>query len=433
VIGKNVAAQAAKALADQGALAAARQLGIATQTLTQATLGHANAQDKLKTKIDALNAQLRAMDQANANASTHTGAQTAAAAKLAGQLQTLTQAYNTQKSSIQGTLKAYNDIASAQGLATISTKKQLDAQVALAGTYGMSVSDMLTAEAAQKANADQAAATTMQLQMENDAATLLTNAFTLLNGGLLSVAQAQTGAAAATNTLMDSFKQNGLTIDGNTKAAVANQQALESKVAADQQSAEAIAKQTGSTEAGTKAFAASKVALEQQLKASGQLTPAIQALIDKYYAVPPVVKTKAEMDADAAIAKIDALNKKLAGIQRNISITVTTNSVGAPTNVALAPGTTAHFAGGGTVGGTGGAKADTVAAWLSVGEEVTPNPQAARYRSALKALAVDNVSGARRALGGGGSSVVNHFTIYEAVNPAQLAQAVANRQNARAV
>jgi hypothetical protein len=433
VIGKAVAAQAAKALADRGALAVATQLGFATKTLTQATLGNVVAQDQLKARIDFLNSRLKAMDLANESAATHTGAHTAEAAKLASQLQTLTQAYESEKQSIQNSIKAYNDIASAQGLATISTKKQLDAQVALAATYGMSVSQMLTAEAAQKANADQAAATTMQLQMENDAATLLTNAFTLLNGGLLSVAQAQTGAAAATNTLIDSFKQNGKAIDGNTKAAVANQQALESKVAADQQAAEAIAKQTGSTQAGTKAFQASKQALIEQLRATGQLTPAIQALIDKLYAIPPVVKTKAEMDAAAAIANANALKAALAGIPRNISVTVATNSVGAPGNVAVAPGKTVKFADGGTVGGTGGPKADTVAAWLSVGEEVTPNPQAARYRSALKALAVDNVSGARRALGGGGSSVVNNFTIYEAVNPTQLAQAVANRQNARAV
>jgi hypothetical protein len=128
------------------------------------------------------------------------------------------------------------------------------------------------------------------------------------------------------------------------------------------------------------------------------------------------------------MAALDAVKSQIDGIPRNIVITLQANGT---SGVANQSGHKLAFADGGTVGGSGGPKADSVSAWLSVGEEVTPNPQAGRYRPVLKALAADDVQGARAALGGrSGSSVVNNFTIYEAVNPQQLVQAVALHQNA---
>lgn len=349
VLGDNVKAQTAKALADKNSLGQynslgvsaieiGKKLGLSAKTVTQAAEGQ-------KTAIAAVNKVME--DYANNPANS-----TAKVAAFRANWNNLTAVIGDNEKKIKDAIKAYNDIASAQGQSTISTKAELDAQSALAASYGMSLPQMLAAEGAQKKNADQAAETTRELQLENDAATLLTNAFALLNGGTLNVAQAQTGAAAATNTLIDALKQNGLEIDGNTKAAVANQQALQQKVQADQQAAEAIAKQTGSTEAGTQAFAASKQALIDQLKATGDLSPAIQALIDKYYAVPPVVKTKAELDADAATQKAAALKALLDSIHdQTVTMTVVTNQVGAPASM---PANTSkggyHYATGGEVG-----------------------------------------------------------------------------------
>jgi hypothetical protein len=256
----------------------------------------------------------------------------------------------------------------------------------LAAGYGMSAAQLKAAEGAQKQNADQAAATTRQLQLENDAASLLTNAFTLLNGGTLGVAQAQTGAAAATNSLIDSLKNNKDVIDGNTQAAVANQQAIQQKVQADQQSAEAIAKQTGSTQAGTAAFAASKQALLDQLSAQGLLTPAIQAYIDKLYAIPAVVPTKVDLDAAAAIQRAQELKSWLDSLTpKTVVVTVQTNQVGAPAN-AGPTNTVQKYATGGSVapvylasGGDPLAQGtDTVRAMLTPGEFVVKQ-KAASY------------------------------------------------------
>jgi hypothetical protein len=124
---------------------------------------------------------------------------------------------------------------------------------------------------------------------------------------------------------------------------------------------------------------------------------------------------------------LQQVQDRIAGIQRSIVITIQANGT---SGLATQAAQKVAFADGGTVGGSGGPKSDSVHAWLSVGEEVTPNPQAGRYRPVLKALAQDDVGGARAALGGGGRSVTNVFNIYEAQNQQQLVQAVAMHQNA---
>lgn len=431
VVGENVRAQAAKALSDEKAFSNAQKLSISTKLLTDATTGQSGAQAEFGRQLTIANESLKQMTKELFAADGANAALTDKVVKTRDEIKALTDSYNANRIGIKETIKAYNEIADAQGLVHISTKQQLTTQTALAQAYGMSLPQYMAVIGAQKQNADQAAATTRQLQLENDAATLLGNAFTLLNGGTLGVAQAQTGAAAATNTLIDSLKQNGAEINGNTKAAVANQQSMQQKVLQDQQSAEAIAKQTGSTKAGTEAFAASKVALEAQLKAQGLLTPAIQAYIDKLYAIPAVKPTKIDLDAAEALRRTKELKAWIDSLtSKTIVMTVQTNSVGAPAGVGTT-NTVRKYADGGTVGGSGGAKADTVQAWLSVGEEVTPNPQAGRYRSTLKALASDNVSAARASLGGSGGSVTykQYFTLPPNTDTTALSQSIAMRQN----
>lgn len=432
VVGENTKKQIAQTLASEGALNSSTKLGISTRLLTLATEGNSDAQDKFKKKLDAANDRLK---QYTKDLFSHNGASaelTDKVIKTRDEIETLTNSYEKNKGGVKGAVKAYNEVADAMGLSHISTQAQLKSQTELAASYGMSLPQYLAVIGAQKQNADQAALTTKQLQLENDAATLLGNAFALLNGGTLGVAQAQTGAAAAANSLFEALKANGLEIDGNTKAAVANQQAIQQKVLADQQAAEAISKQTGSTVAGTEAFAASKVALEQQLKAQGLLNPAVQAYIDKLYAVPAVVPTKLDIDNAAAIQKVKDLQAWIDTLHgKTVVLTMQTNQTGMPQNSGTT-GKVYKYAGGGTVGGSGGPKSDTVQAYLSVGEEVTPNPQAGRYRSTLKALASDDVAGARAALGSGGAPVVhNHTWRVTTNNGEQLFQQFTNRTNLR--
>lgn len=398
VIGQHTQAQAAENLQKTGAISLAKQLGIATTTLTAATTTDDAARKRL---ISTLQAQV----DSSFKYVWAGKAQVKVQSEQGKAAQQLIDILNQTHTSISDTISAYNNVAAAQGMTTYTTAAQKQALQALAAQYGMSVPAFLAAQVAQQSNASQAATTTQQLQMENDAASLLTNAFTLLNGGMLSVAQAQTGAAAAGNTLLDSLTQNGTAIDGNSKAAVANQQALEQKAAADQQAAEAIAKQTGSTQAGTQAFAASKQALIDQLTAAGNLTPAIQALIDKYYAVPPVVKTKAEMDSDAAAAKAEALKEKLDHIQRVIDIQVNMheNSMATAGVTSLGSRAPSIRSGGGAIYRAAGGPAylagggdpwrpqgtDNVRAMLTMGEFVVREPSARQNPGFLKAYNAD--------------------------------------------
>lgn len=393
VVGENTAKQAANNLQKDGAYAAASKLGIATKTLTDATLGNGDAQDALKKKINSLNAELTAMDQANAKAAEQGGAQTAAAAKLAAELQTLTTQYTANRVSIKDAIKAYNDIQTALGGTTISTKAQLDAQTALAASYGDSLPIYLGAQAAQKTTEDQLKATTAAMVQENDASSLLTNALTLLNGGSLSVAQAQTGLAAANNSLIDSFKQNGHAVDGSTKAAVSNQQAVQQQVQAAQQAAEAIGKQTGSSVAAVAAYKASKDAIEAQLKAQGDLTPAVQAYIEKLYAVADlkVPPTKLDVDDAAALKKLAAWQAAVNALTNNISLHISSDGhVTYSDAKGNADGGTIGLAGGGTSGtvfGPGSSTSDSVRIGrnrLSVGEEVIKTASANQGRPFLK-------------------------------------------------
>jgi len=254
------------------------------------------------------------------------------------------------------------------------------------------------------------------LQLENDAAGLLTNAFTLLNGGTLSLMQAQTGAAAAGNTFLASLKQNGTEMDGNSAKAVANQQALEAKAQADQQAAEAVAKSTNSTAQGTAAYAASKTALENELRAQGELTPAIQAYIDKLYAIPAVAKTKVEADTAAAAAAVAALQRQIDGLNANaIAVQARVNATGQA--VAAGDSAVARASGGSipaylAIGGSPFQPhgTDTIPAMLSPHEFVVKAPSAQAYPGFMQAYN-DNPTRALQAVAGSGASGPTQVTL----------------------
>jgi hypothetical protein len=141
--------------------------------------------------------------------------------------ETVSSGMGTQSAAVKTQVDKYNELQTALGGTTIATEGQLAAQTDLASQYGVSLGAYQQAVGANKQTEDQLARTTAQMRLQNDAAGLLNNALTILNGGSLSVAQSQTGLASANNALLDSFSQNGVVIDGNTKAAVANQQALQ--------------------------------------------------------------------------------------------------------------------------------------------------------------------------------------------------------------
>lgn len=307
------------------------------------------------------------------------------------------------------------------------------AQAFLQGTFGKASTTLNTYKSATDAvAASQSAATgptsalTAALQAQSTTADMLKTSFDLLNGTNLSVEQSQTAMAAANNSVTESFAQNGLAIDGSSAAAVANQQAIQNAALAAQANAEAITTQTGSTNAGTTAFMASKTALEQQLAAQGNLTPAVQAYIDKLYAIPPELATKLSVDNAAALTAIANTQEALNLLPRTITIGVnmpaTTGGYKILTN-ATGGAVPSYLSGGGN--GFKPVGTDTVPAMLTPKEFVVKASSAEHDPQFIKAYndnpqqALDNYGGKQKQ-----TVINNYFTIYESTSADATAQSV---------
>jgi hypothetical protein len=302
-IGEHVRAQAAKELVDSGATAAARTLGISIADVTAAATGNADALARVKSVTDAAAAASMG-GVAGHRTATQAQIEQGDAAKL------LTGAITGTNGAITDGIQKNKDYDAA----TAASKPGIDANTAAvqaqAGVYGTTVQMYQNATAAQQAAATQLAQTTLNMQFQNDAAGLLKQAFDALNGKSLSLEQAQTRAAGATNSVTASFKQNGDAINGGTAAAVANQTALQNKVTADQAAADAVAKATGSTKDGTAAYADAKTQLEKNMAAQGLLTDDVQGYINKLYDVNNFHPTPVKLEVDKAKAEADLASFK---------------------------------------------------------------------------------------------------------------------------
>lgn len=326
-----------------------------------------------------------------------------------------------------------NGTTAAQEHATAQARVQADAMTALGAKYDMTGEAYKTAADAASKQVAQTKAATQAMQLENDAAGLLTASLDLMNGKTLGQAEAQTAFAGANNSLTESLKTNGTAIEGNSAKAVANQQAVQQSVSAAQALAEATAKSTGSTAAGTKSLEDSKAQLEAQY-------PALKGYIDRILQIPKTAPTKAELDKSTADAALQSYNGALNSVPRTVATTASANTAAANAairtlinNIANIPGYKAvvidqqikqsgadrgavgaaynshggeiaqHFASGGTsgtvLGSVGSATSDSLLTHLSIGEEVT-QAYAASYpgvRPLLKAVNADP-AGTMRAL-----------------------------------
>jgi hypothetical protein len=331
VIGEGIRNQAAKAVADSDGAAAAKALGISTSDLTDYILNTGDAQQRLNGVLSA--AAGASSDAAHGITAYGSGARVTSQESqgLLHNVNAVEDLLRTQTGSLGQAKTQWDAYREAQGGAKGATDAQTQAIQLQANVFGVSVGMYQTATASQQSAALQLAQTTANMVQQNDAAGLLKQAWDALNGKTLSLEQAQTRAAGATNSVTQAFQQNGLAIDGGTTAAVANQTALQNKVAADQAAAEAIAKSTGKTQDGTKAYGDSKVALENSMRAQGLLTDDVQRYIDKLYDVNnlKVNPTKLEVDSAAALADIETFKWHLANIQNRI-VTVTEQTIKDP-------------------------------------------------------------------------------------------------------
>jgi hypothetical protein len=211
--------------------------------------------------------------------------------------------------------KQHNKAANEAARAAAAQNAALDSQAA---KYGTTRDAYLAAGQAAKKNAEQTREQTVAMQLAGDAAGLLQQALDGLAGINLSVATARTSLASANLSVTKSFKDNGAAINGNTAKAVANQQAIQGNVQAARQLAETIGKQTHSTVASKKSLEQSRDALIDQLRAQGQLTPAVQAYINKLYSLDRIKlkPTKLDVQVQEAQDKIADLRATIRAIKQ---------------------------------------------------------------------------------------------------------------------
>jgi len=311
VIDDNTVADKANALAKDGTLAAAKSLGYSIGDVTAASLGNVDASARVIAHSKLL------QDGWDNN--------TAASQKLTGSTGDQADAFDKVNAATKDGVtnldlakQAYDAYNVAVAKAATGGDAQAAAQQALASRIGTTAAALVLAQDGQKKTADAAALAAAKMYEENDAAGILKASLDILNGKALSLMEAQTRDADATNKAADALKANKGAIEGNSAAAILNQQALQQKAEASQREAEAVGKGTGSTVEATKAYGASKTALEDALRAQGQLTPAVQAYIDKLYDVKnlKITPTKLDVDHAAADAKIADFQKQIDALKQ---------------------------------------------------------------------------------------------------------------------
>ena len=204
---------------------------------------------------------------------------------------------------------------------TDSAKKQTVALNPLATKLGITNSALATAQQQAKKTADSNKANTLAMQLENNAAGLLSAAFDKLNGRTLNVEQSHIAFRNAEASVTSSIKDNGKALGDNTEKGRANRSAVLDAISAAQQHAQAIATQTGSTVKATAAYQEDIGALRRHLLAIGLDKDQVQRLIDKYGQIPPLKTTKLTVK-DEASSDLRNIQSYLHGLAYGVTVPV---------------------------------------------------------------------------------------------------------------
>lgn len=390
IIGEHVRQQAAKALADAGAISAAKKLGISASLVTNATLGNGDAQKTLT-------ARLKEVKDATDKAAN--GVYTEKLEKQFEAVKTVGDAVKKNSTAIKDGIQTNRDYTAALG-------PQKQAQDGMATALGITA---------------QAYAT--MTQKENDATTAsksLKTALDLLNGKNLSAAEAQNAFDSALansnahlNAAGNQIDRATTSLDGMSAAAVANRGELLNQVQAAEGAATAFRDQGGSAADTKQKLIDMKKAIVDNAVAHGEDRDAVQAFIDKVYQIPATIPpTKIEVDAANALATIARVQASLAALSGNaVAVQAQVNRTG---QTVASGHATVYKAAGGMVEAaylaSGGSPfvpkgTDTKAAMLTPGEFVVKAPSAQAYPGFMQAYN-DNPTRALQAVQASGSQPV---------------------------
>jgi len=397
-LGQNSAAWVANTLQKNGGLAAAKAMGISTTDVTAAILGNGDALARVNGVI---------------NASKDTWTVYAGESQQADSTQTdftdnakiLMLAMGQTKDSVNATVDAYQ-------ATTAATVKATEAQSS--NTRAMLAGDSSQMDFSQS---------TMQvkdaLSAASAAASKLTDALNLLNGGNMDAEKANLALKDSIDAMKKALQGGSDAIDDNTEKGRANIKAILDGASAAATHAEAVAKQTNSTDKGTAAFNADVIALQAQMRAAGLNEDQIKAMTTAYLQVPKNIDTVANLNTGQAMDDVYSLRAALEGI-KDRTINVHVNTIGTilrsdgsgrtamGVGMEATGGLVQHFAGGGVTGfgpggsvsGPGTTSSDSIPTMLSDHEYVVrANAVAKTGTNVLDAINVGDLNSAYSMLG----------------------------------
>jgi hypothetical protein len=313
-LGQHTKQQVIDNLAKTDAISIGKQAGLTAADLANAILDGGAAAQYVTTRI-----------QAHTQALGNAGAESL---EWANKSRILYDILGTTTGRIQEQEQATKENADAKAMAAAADTTQAMYLDQLAAGLGSTTQALNMARSSQTDVGAQTAQTTLQMQLQNNAAGLLKQGLDALNTGALTLAQSETATWAAINTATDALKNNKAVIEGHSAAAVADQQALQGVASGAQAQAEKVAESTGSTQQAIKTYTDAKAALENQLRSQGLLTGAVQDYINKIFDVNnlKVKPTVLEVQNQQALAAIAEMQAQLASLPSTRVINVVTHN-----------------------------------------------------------------------------------------------------------
>jgi hypothetical protein len=202
---------------------------------------------------------------------------------------------------------------------------QSTAQSGLAGVMGTTFAALQAAEAAQHKTADAAAAATLKMQLENDAAGILKQSLDLLNGEAIDAASAQNAFDSSLANMGDHVTAQGKKIKFTTTSIndmSAASVSLRGQLIQQVQNAQRVVEANGGLADSTGKAREQALKLRKQIidnaVAHGVDRKAAQAYVDTLFKVPKKIPpTKLDADTKAAEAALTALEAHLTGVARS--------------------------------------------------------------------------------------------------------------------
>ena len=416
-IGENVRLQALKQLTDVGAVYTAKQMGIGTRDLIDATLGQGDAYGRVTATIKEY--------------STGTKVQQVEAKRLSNLL-------GEQRDALKSSVAAQKEQDDAVSTSTSLTAAQTAEIERNAAAAGVSVDAYKSVDQSQSSMADKIQQAAAQMYIQNDAAGLLHQTLDILNGKALSAAEAQNRFESQLVSTAQQVSTNGGALDGMSQSAIQNRGSILNLIQSSEDAATTFRNQGGAADEARQKMVDGRQAIIDQMVANGMNRDSVTAYVTELYKIPDKIPpTKLEVDTSRAEASIAELTRQRTMYIEAVYYRANQPDLNGPasgsgrpglayggTIPGAADGVTAPD--GGTVRGNGSAWSDTAGLYrLANGEEVISNTvgQAGRYRSLLKAIGQNASAGqiagqARRIAGVSGATpaqpagVVNNFNVY---------------------